>query len=72
MGRVIPEEISGLVKLKHEQEGNIFFLNSNIKKIEKENKEFVITLDLNKVIKTDLIIIGVGLSQIHLYLKTLN
>lgn len=60
MGRVIPEEISKLVKLKHEQEGNIFFLNSNIKKIEKENKEFVITLDLNKVIKTDLIIIGVG------------
>ena len=31
MGRVIPEEISKLVKLKHEQEGNIFFLNSNIK-----------------------------------------
>ncbi|GIR20056.1 hypothetical protein CM15mP35_03170 [bacterium] len=25
MGRVIPEEISKLVKLKHEQEGNIFF-----------------------------------------------
>ena len=60
MGRIIPEEISKLVKLKHEQEGNIFFLNSNIKKIEKENKDFMITLDLNKEIKTDLIIIGVG------------
>ena len=60
MGRVIPKQIADLILEKHESVGTKINLNTEIKKIQKDNKSFEIYLNTNQVLKSDLIIVGVG------------
>ena len=60
MGRVIPQQISKTIQDLHEKNGNKILLNTSIKKIKKKNNSFEIILDSNKILETDLIIIGIG------------
>ena len=59
MGRVIPEQISKIIQKIHENNGNKIYLNTEVKKITKNNN-YEITLSDGSKLKTDLIIIGVG------------
>ena len=59
MGRVIPVEIAKLIQEKHESVGTNIVLNSIIEKLTKKNNSFEILYN-NKVLKADLIVIGVG------------
>ena len=60
MGRVIPKQIADLILKKHESVGTKINLNTKIKKIQTDNKSFEIYLNTNQVLKSDLIIVGVG------------
>ena len=60
MGRVIPSQISKIIQDHHEKNGNKIYLNTNIKRIIKNNKNYEVILTDNTKLKADLIIIGVG------------
>ena len=60
MGRVIPKEIANLVQRVHEQNGNKFYLKTQIKKIIKVKNSYQAILDSNISLSADLIVIGIG------------
>ena len=60
MGRVIPEKISKIFQELHEKNGNKIYLNTNVKRIIKNNDGYEVILSDNTSLQAELIIIGVG------------
>lgn len=60
MGRVIPEQVSRIIKELHEKKGNKIYLNTNIKEIAKKGNSYEIILNTDNKVEADLIIIGIG------------
>ena len=60
MGRIIPAPIANLVKHEHEKYGNKIYLNRKIKNINKVRDGFKIVLDNEEIIRTEMVIAGIG------------
>ena len=60
MSRIIPIEIAKIIQSKHEKEGVEFFFDNGIKKCEKINGSYLVTLTNEEKINADLIIVGIG------------
>ena len=62
MGRVIPKEIANMIQNVHEKNGNTIYLETQIKKITKNEDSLQVLLNSDTSISVDLIIVGIGSS----------
>jgi 3-phenylpropionate/trans-cinnamate dioxygenase ferredoxin reductase subunit len=60
MGRIVPKEISTIVRKKHEENGVDIHLRTNITSIKKNTDNYTIQLSNNASVICNMIIVGIG------------
>ena len=60
MGRIIPEKMAKIVQKKHEIQGVVFCINTKVINVSSVNNSYEVELSNGKVIKSDMIIAGIG------------